>query len=236
MKPSKVLWCVQDESNGSQSLQINLIHSGDYCLFIPKPELVELHAITHATYLTAADMHWEFEVMLLQTSLAKVITRGRRVWSAFPSRSFIGYSNLLLPSLFMLHNIVHALLSCTYRSTALCGEVSGLPLVEHMCLFLCLSPHSLHSLSVHFSGCHIMSLSLTGHVTTCRLGLVQLSAEGRVTSGERSELRLQETGSVCGFLTRTHTEKAISWNISMWDPAAVPAVLIEARVWMCIIT
>lgn len=35
-----------------------------------------------------------------------------------------------------------------------------------------------------------MSLSLTGHVATSRLGFVQVFAEGRVTSAEQSELRL----------------------------------------------
>ncbi len=70
----------------------------------------------------------------------------------------------------MLHYIVHTLLSWTYRSTALRSEMSGLSLVEHMCLFLSLSLSlslgNPHSLSVCFSRCHIMSLSLTGHVAT----------------------------------------------------------------------
>lgn len=52
-------------------------------------------------------------------------------------------------------------------------------------------------------------------------GLVQVFAEGRVTSGERSELRLLETGSICGFLTRTHREKTTFFGgggLSMCDP------------------
>lgn len=73
--------------------------------------------------------------------------------------------------------LVYAALHCSqllsaeaFRHAALCSEKSSLTLVEHMCLFLRLSLPISHSLPVCFSRCHIMSLSPTGHVATCRLG------------------------------------------------------------------
>lgn len=85
----------------------------------------------------------------------------------------------------------------TYRSTMLCDERP-----DHMCFFR-LSVPSLLSFSVCFSGCHIMSVSQAGRVTTCRLGSDPVSAERRVTSAERSELRFQETAPAF-ILARTH--------------------------------
>lgn len=61
----------------------NELDSFKRSLFIPKL-LVELHAVSQATYLTTADMHWQFTVIPLPTSPPKVMSRGRRVWSAFP--------------------------------------------------------------------------------------------------------------------------------------------------------
>lgn len=145
---------------------------------------------------------------------------------------------------------VHTLLSCMYRSTARCSKVSRLPLVEHMCLILrlslCLSLPSPHSLSACFSGCHIMSLSLTGHVDTCRLGSGPSVCRGE---GDIWWAKWTEASGNWFHLSfskqDTQRESYLLWDVSMCDTAVTQnewwgrrfqLSSVKARVWICIIT
>lgn len=95
-----------------------------------------------------------------------------------PARSFRD-SILLLFSLLLLHRIVHALLSWTYWSTALCREMPSLSLVGHMILFLHLSLYHFLELILCLSGslgailchCHwlVMSLQAGWGLSKCLL-------------------------------------------------------------------
>lgn len=104
--------------------------------------------------------------------------------------------------------------SWTWWSAAFCSEMSSLLRVEHMCLYLCLSPATLIlclsvSLGATLFHCHWLILS----VHAC-WGLLQVFAEGRVTSVEWSEQRLQETGFICIFTD--HTTKKKCFFILVW--------------------
>ena len=185
-------------------------------------------------------MHWEFEVMLLPTSLPKVIRRGRRVWSALPVWVLQGVALILLmPSLFVLHYIVHTPVSWTYRSTAVCGETSSPSLVQHMCLFLRLSVTFQPSLSI------CLFLEVPHYVTvtdwSCRYMQVGVWSKCLPRGGWHlvSEVNRGYRKLVpSAVFWPGHTEKScvfLLWPLNEWPGPQLQVSFIKARDRVCVI-
>lgn len=125
-------------------------------------------------------MRWEFKVMLLASQSHK---ERKKSMVSNPLVGPSGITSCCCPPCCCC--IVLFMLSSGERIEA---QLSAERVVGHTSMFLHSSLYHflelILCLSVWFSRCHIMSLSLTGHVATSSLGSAQVFAEGRVTSAE----------------------------------------------------
>lgn len=161
-------------------------------------------------------MRWEFKVMLLATSLPKVMRRERRVRSAIPCLVLQGshcsavallvYAALHCSRSLRLSILKHSPLQRDGRPLAVDTYVSDSPL---SCLSLP-TPHSLGATLCH-SHWPVMSLH-------AGRGLVQVFAERRVTSAEQSELRLSGNWFHLQFSDQEEAKKYFFSSRSVCSP------------------
>lgn len=118
----------------------------------------------------------------------------------------VSWNNVLLLPLYLA--LDHIVYTEHKERWALQRGVQPLAAGAYVCIFssatsLFLSQSA--SLGATLCHCHKLVVSLCAGE-----GLVPVSAERRVTSGEHSELRLQETPTTCCFLAGTH--KYVFWR------------------------
>lgn len=118
----------------------------------------------------------------------------------------VSWSNVLLLPLYLA--LCHIVYAEHKERWALQRGVQPLAAGAYVCISLSAASLFLSqaaSLGATLCYCHKLVVSLCAGE-----GLVPVSAERRVTSGERSELRLQETPTTCCFLAGTH--KYVLWR------------------------